>query len=115
MINMYDGVENRGRSHRGVCWTYSRNLVHGPLCRPEFSGNSAVIVKRLRLGFKICSNRTACLWACQERGGRNIMSEIEEIGIERASKVQECLNLPKTSLIWSFEVSQDHISVSLRS
>jgi len=48
-----------------------------PLCRPEFSGNSAVIVKRLRLGFKICSNRTACLWACQERGGRDIMSEIE--------------------------------------
>jgi hypothetical protein len=24
------------------------------------------------------------------------MSEIEEIGIENASKVQECLNLPKT-------------------
>jgi len=45
--------------------------------------NSAVIVKRLRLGFKICSNRTACLWACQERGGRDVMSEIEEIGIDK--------------------------------
>jgi hypothetical protein len=43
------------------------------------------------------------------------MSEIEEIGIERYPNVQECLNLPKTSLMWSFEVSQDHISVSSRS
>jgi hypothetical protein len=42
-----------------------------------------VIVKRLRLGSKICSNRTARLWACQEQGGRDIMSEI---GIERVFK-----------------------------
>jgi hypothetical protein len=109
MINMYDGVGNRGRSHWSVYWTYSRNLVHGPLCRLEFGASSVAIVKRLGLGFKICSNGTACLWACQERGGRDIMSEIE-IGIERVFKVQECLNLPKTSSMWSFEVSQDHIS-----
>jgi hypothetical protein len=66
-----------------------------PCASPNSGANSVVIVKRLGLGSKICSNGTVCLWACQERGGRDIMSEIE-IGIERVSKVQECLNLPKT-------------------
>jgi len=80
--------------------TYSRNLIHDPLCRPDFSGNSMVIVKRLRLGSKIGSNRTVCLWACQERGGRDIMSRLMRSG------------LPNMLLIWSFEVCRKSTSPS---